>query len=272
MLLALLACTALASSNSNHVAVKASMLLTGWIDVLPDGSVRAYGLDPRVQVPDGVRRLVDKKVAGWKFRFDRPVTAVQHEIMFLRITATPVDDRHDVIAISGASFIDGSWNISDLPYYKGSLPAAYPQTARNAKVSGTAYLVLRINRQGKVEKVAAERVDLDVYGPENLMGQFRDLLAHAAIKGVESATFHVPSTGSHVGDPYWDVRLPVPFHLITDGVPPMDPHGVWSPYNPGPLQSVSWLTGDEQAGMPPDAMPIVETAAQNDCAAHLVTM
>lgn len=272
ILLALLACTALASSNSNHATVKASMLLTGWIDVLPDGSVRAYGLDPRVQVPEVVRKLVDKKVPGWKFRLDKPVAGVQHEIMFLRITAMSVDDRHDVIAIGGASFIDGSWKITDLPYYKGSLPAAYPQVARNAKVSGTAYLVLRINRQGKVEKVDAEQVDLNVYGPESLMGQFRDLLAHAVIKGVKSVTFNVPSTGSHVEDPYWDVRLPVPIRLTTDGVPPMDPHGVWSPYNPGPFQPASWLTSDEQAGMPPDAMPIVETAARDNCAVHLVTM
>lgn len=270
--MALLACTALAGSNPDHTVVKASMLLTGWIDVLPDGSVRAYGLDPRVQVPEVVRKLVEKKVPGWKFRLEKPVASVQHEIMFLRITATPVDDQHDSIAISGASFIDGSWKASDLPSLKGSLQSAYPQTARDARVSGTAYLVLRINRQGKVEKVAAEQVDLDVYGPEKLMGQFRDLLAHAAIKGVKSATFNIPSTGSHVGDPYWDVRLPVPFHLIKDGVPSMEPHGIWSPYNPGPLQPASWLTGDEQAVMPQDAALGFVTAAQSDCTVHLVTM
>jgi hypothetical protein len=272
MLFALMACTALASSDPNHAAVKASMLLTGWIDVLPDGSVRAYGLDPSVQVPEVVRKLVDKKVPGWKFRLDKPVTAFQHEEMFLRITATPVDDLHDVIAISGASFIDGSWKTSDHPSYKNPIQPVYPQTARDARVSGIAYLVLRINRQGKVEKVVAEQVDLDVYGPEKLMGQFRDLLAHAAIEGAKSATFNVPSTGSHVGDLYWDIRVPVTFRLIKNGVPPMDPHGVWSPYNPGPLQPASWLASDEQTVMPPDATPIVVTAAQNDCTVHLVTM
>jgi hypothetical protein len=132
-------------------------------------------------------------------------------------------------------------------------------------------LVVRINRQGEVEKVAAEQVDLDVYGPEKLMSQFRDLLAHAVIEGVKSAAFNVPSTGSHVGDPYWDVRIPVPFHVIKDGVPPMDPYGVWSPYNPGPLQPVSWLTSNEQTAMPPDANHGFITTAQSDCRVHLVS-
>lgn len=270
--MSLLACAALASSNPDHPVVKASMLLDGWIDVLPDGSVRSYGLDPRVAVPEVVRKLVDKKVPSWKFRLDKPVAAFQHETMFLRITAAPVDDQHDVIAISGASFIDGSWKTSDHPSYKNTIQPVYPQTARDARVSGIAYLVLRINRQGKVEKVAAEQVDLDVYGPEKLMSQFRDLLAHAAIKGAESATFNIPSTGNHAGDPYWDIRVPVRFSLIKNGVPTMDPHGVWSPYNPGPLQAVSWLTSDEQAAMSPDATPIVVTAEQSDCTVHLVTM
>jgi hypothetical protein len=270
MLLGLLACTALASSNENRAVGKASMLVTGWIDVFPDGSVRDHGLALADTIPQVIRRLVDKKVPAWKFRFDKPVNAVQREIMYLRITVTPVDDKHDSIAISRASFIDASWRLTDHPYLNGGSVGTYPYAAKASHVTGTAYLALRINRQGKVEKAAVEQVDLDVYGPEKLLSKFRNLLADAAMEGVKSATFNLPSTGSHVGDPYWDIRQPVPCRIVTDGVPPMDNYRILLPYNPGPIQPVSWLPGDVQAAVPPDANFVV-TAAQGDSTAHLVT-
>jgi hypothetical protein len=269
MLLMLLACAALASSDENRAVGKASMLVVGWIDVLPDGSVRDHGLALSDTLPPIVRKLVDKKVSGWKFRFDKPVDTVQRETMYLRITATPVDDKHDSIAISGASFVDASWKLTDHPFLNGSI-GVYPHAAKAAHVMGTVYLALRINRQGKVEKAAVEQVDLDVYGAEKLLSKFRTVLADAVMEGVKSTTFNVPSTGSHIGDPYWDFRVPVPFRIVTDGVPPMDNYRIWLPYNPGPIQLASWLSGDAQAVMPPDANFVV-TAAQGDSSAHLVT-
>jgi hypothetical protein len=267
MLLVLLACTALASSN--RTVGKASMLVIGWIDVRPDGSVRDHGLALSDTLPQIVRKLVDNKVSGWKFRFDKPVDTVQHETMYLRITVTPVDDKHDSIAIGSASFVDANWKRTDHPFLN-ELSAVYPHAAKASHVTGTVYLALRINRQGKVEKAAVEQVDLDVYGPEKLLSQFRDLLANAVVEGVKSTTFNLPSTGSHVGDSYWDIRQPVPCRIITDGVPPMDNYRILLPYNPGPIQLASWLPGDAQAAMPPDANFVV-TAAQGDASVHLVT-
>jgi len=269
MLLVLLACAALASSNENRAVGKASMFVVGWVDVLPDGSVRDYGLALADTIPPIVRKLVDKKVPGWKFHFDKPVDTVQRETMYLRITVTPVDDKHDSIAISGASFVDASWRLTDHPFSNGSI-GVYPHAAKASHVTGTVYLALRINRRGKVEKAAVEQVDLDVYGPEKLLSQFRNVLADAVIEGVKSMTFNIPSTGSHVGDPYWDIRLPVPCRIVTDGVPPMDNYRIWLPYNPGPIQPASWLPGDMQVAVSPDANFVV-TAAHGDSSVHLVT-
>lgn len=132
---------------------------------------------------------------------------------------------------------------------------------------------MRVNRQGKVENIAAEQVNLDIRTRESQMRYFRDVLADAAIKGVGSWTYNLPTTGKHAEDPSWDVILPVRFNMIPirfDLTPkPQDSYGKWEVYVPGPRQPVPWLN-DEQYGVSPDTIP-AGSISQAASSLHLAT-
>lgn len=266
----LLAWTALAGPNDVRRSVEASMLVTGWIEVAPDGSVRDYTVDRPEKIPPIVTDLIKKSVPGWKFHFDEPVDAVQRTKMSLRIKATPVDDKHDSIAISGATFGDGGEAPTDHVSYKDRQPPRYPLDAIASRVSGTVYLIMRVNRQGEVQDVAAEQVNLGVYGREAEMRRFRTMLANAATEAAKKWTYHLPTTGKHLSDPYWDVIVPVQFDLHVYGAPEQDTYGKWEPYIPGPRESVPWLKTDTRTASSPDAIP-AGSISQASSSLHLTT-
>lgn len=246
------------------------MLVTGWIEVAPDGSVHNYTIDRPEKVPQVVTDLVKKSLPGWKLHFDAPVDAIQRAKMYLRIKATPIDDKHDSIVISGATFGDGDDTPTAHVTYKDRQSPKYPREAVDARVSGTVYLILRVGRQGMVEDVAAEQVNLGAYGREAEMRRFRNMLANAAIEAAKKWTYNLPSSGKHVMDPYWYVRVPVNFNPHVTGAPQEDTYGKWEPYIPGPRESVPWLKNDARTASSPDTIP-AGSISQADSSLHLTT-
>ncbi|WP_158545107.1 energy transducer TonB [Dyella monticola] len=267
---ALLAWTACAGATDVRKTAEASMLVTGWIDVAPNGSVHDYTIDRVENVPSAVTDLIKKSVVGWKFHFDEPVDAMQRTKMYLRIKATPVDDQHESIAISGATFGDGGDAATDHVRYKDRQPPSYPHDAVESRVSGTVYLVVRVNRQGTVENVAAEQVNLNSYGRESQMRHFRDMLADASIEAAKKWTFKLPTTGKHTADPYWDVRVPVAYNLNVMGAPKQDTYGKWQVYIPGPRELVPWLKAEASMTSSPDTIP-AGSISQANTSLHLTT-
>ncbi|GGA39235.1 energy transducer TonB [Dyella nitratireducens] len=269
-LLALSAWTASAGPSGAHKAVEASMLVTGWIEVAPDGSVHGYTIDQPEKLPQTVINLIKKDVPAWKFRFDEPAAAIQRTPMHMRIKATPVDDKHDVIAISDASFGDLSGNDTDSISSKARQPIKYPREAVEAGVAGTVYMIIRVNRQGKVEDIAAEQVDLHVRIREAQMRYFRDMLAKAAIESAKNWTFNLPTTGKHAADPYWNVAVPVSFNFGPPHMSDDADYGKWDIYVPGPRQPVPWMTADAQNAISPNTIP-AGSISQAESSLHLTT-
>jgi TonB family protein len=265
----LLAWTVWAGPNDIRKTAEASMLVTGWIDVAPDGSVHDYTIDRPEKIPPSVIDLIHASVPGWKFHFAEHVDAIQRAKMNLRILAKPIDDQHDTLAINGATFGDGAAAATDHVTAKNMQHPKYPRAAVEARVDGTVFLLLRVGRQGQVEDAAVEQVNLGVYGREAQMAHFRAVLGDAALEAARKWTYNAPTTGQHVADPYWYLRVPVAFNLHVRGMRE-DTYGKWEPYIPGPREWIPWAKNDNRLSSSSDAIP-EEGISQVDQSLQLTT-
>lgn len=253
----LMACAAFAEGPAAvRKRAEASMLVTGTIDVMPDGSVRSYAIDQVDKLPPIVVQVIRQNVPGWKFQLEDRQDAAVRAKMSLRILAKRVDDQHESIGISGAQFGEDHKVPGETVSYKTRLPPRYPGLALRSKVSGTVYLVVRVGRNGQVEDAAAEQVNLAVYANDRDMELFRNDLAKAAIMAARQWTFNTPTTGKHVADDYWVARVPVNFNLLPLGASDASvPYGKWQAYVPGPHQLVPWLEKSKLLSGAADTVP-----------------
>jgi hypothetical protein len=175
MFCVLMACTASAESlDAIRQRAEASMLVTGSVEITPDGSVKDYSIDHLDMLPKPVVQLIRNNMPLWKFRFDSPQTAAVTAKMSLRLLAKHVDNTHDSLSISGAQFeqghqIPGEWtsrNTIVLPHY--------PTLELASHASGTVYVAMQIGRDGHVMKAVAQQVNLSVYAGDSDMKVFRD--------------------------------------------------------------------------------------------------
>lgn len=258
LLCGLLTGTALADGQRSVAKqAEASMLVTGTIVVAPDGSVSSYAVDHSEKLPPAVVSVIEKNAARWTFKpvllDGKPVMAKAS--MNLRIVVTPMQQKGSyTVAIRGASFGQGapggnvSKGIRTLPHY--------PMGTILDRVSGTVYLVVKVGRQGQVEDVAAEQVNLRVLGRPFEMKRWRKEFAEASVAAARSWTFHPPVTGAHANDPYWVARVPVTFNIRpVGGQSPRPAYGQWQSYIPGPHALIPWLDQKQLAASDADAVP-----------------
>ena len=229
--------------------VEVSMLLTGSIDIEPDGSVSGYVLDDRAKVPDYVTSLVDRQVPAWQFEPTlRNGQAVPvRSRMSLRVVARPVEGDDFQLSIGSVSFGEYSDDATDYVTYDSLEPPRYPMDMVRIGGAGTVYLVLRIGRDGRVDDLFVEQVNLTTLGAEAQMVRMRDKLAKAAAEAAWKWTFRPPTTGQAVDEDYWAVRVPVEFTLGEDKPAA---YGQWSAYLPGPRATAIWAQDD----VSPDAI------------------
>lgn len=229
-----------ASAVRKHA--EASMVVTGQIEIGPDGAVRACTLDQPDKLPSPVADLVRQGAAAWRFepvvRDGAPIAA--RAPMNVRVVARPEEDGKTFsLRIAGATFGDGP--SEEQPHYKRRAAPSYPQEAVQARVAGTVYLIVRVGRDGTVADVAPEQVNLTVVDNERGMRRWRKVLADASISAARNWTFELPSAGPHKDDGEWIVRVPVAFHLREWGAPDRSGYGTWEGYIPGPKESIPWL-------------------------------
>jgi hypothetical protein len=231
--------------------IESSMLVTGTIDIEPDGRVGGHALDQAEQLPPAVVAFIGRNVPEWKFApvvvDGKPVRA--RVSMGLRIVAKRLDEGHFAIRIRNAGFSE--YRPGDYPTSKNMPPPKFPNAALRGNVSGTVYLVVRIGRSGRVEDVAAEQVNLRVVDSEKGMQNWRDLLAKVAEKGARAWEFNPPTSGAELDKPYWLARVPIEF--IIGGMEKAPKYGEWQAYVPGPHQRIPWL-GNNDASPGPDAL------------------
>ena len=255
----MLSCVALAAGPSEvRKQAQAGMLVTGLIEVTPEGKVKSFALDQQSKLPAPVVELLGENIPTWEFKpvvdDGKPVAAKAK--MNLRIVAKRVDDQHSSISIEGAQFGENTNQSGETITRKTMEQPKYPPLEIASRVSGTVYLLLRVGRNGQVEDAAAEQVNLGVYASERDMERFRNDLADAALKAARQWTFNTPTVGKHINDDYWVARAPVAFNIILRGAsPPHDEYGKWQSYIPGPRELVPWLDKSRLMSGSPDAAP-----------------
>lgn len=250
------------SASTVRKRAEASMVVNGHIVLAPDGSVRSCTLDQQEQLPAPVVSLIKSNSAIWRFQ---PVlvdgVAVSAEApMHLRVVATPTGDGKTFnLRIAGATFSNSK---ADKGLgYKDRTPPHYPQEAIQARVSGTVFLLVRVQRDGTAGDVAAEQVNLDVADNESGMRRWRWLLASSSVEAARHWTFTVPDAVHAQGDGSFVVRVPVVYHLHKMGEPEAKrpEAGAWQAYIPGPKESIPWMDEyrrtHQDESMSVDALP-----------------
>jgi hypothetical protein len=239
--------------------VQASMLVTGTIDVAPDGHVASYALDHPDKLPATVRDLLGKAIPGWTFEpvvvDGQPVTA--RSPMSVRVVAKPLDDGRYSIGVAGAVFGHGPDHSGRTLTAKDRVVPAYPPEALRARVAGEVYVLVRVDRQGKVAEALARQVNLRVIASDREMERWRGVLARASVNAIKHWTFTPPTVGKDAAAPYWQATIPVDFDLRGWGVSRAEgrlSYGQWRPYVPGPVQPAPWADKSLVAGAA-DAVP-----------------
>src|SRR3546814_397588 len=126
--------------------------------------------------------------------------------MTVRMLARPSGEDKFEVSIAGTSFGLDGWRPTDNVQRLEMKPPHYPRDVVRGGGQGTAYLVLKVGRQGAVEDVVVERVNLSVYASKREMDRFRKRLGAAAAKAAWDWTFIPPSTGDLAQDASWSVR------------------------------------------------------------------
>lgn len=252
-------CAVAAGKTASAVrkSMEMSMLVSGTIEVNTDGRVAGYRLDHVEQLPPGVLTLIAQQVPHWTFqpRQEDGNTSASSR-MGLRIVATGAGEGGYDVRIAAASFVDEQDGAS----VRGvQMPApVYPRAAAMAGIKGTAYLVLKIGRDGTVADSVVEQVNLTVVGNEQQMQTGRRLLAQSARAAAQDWTFAPPTHGSLADDAYWVVRVPVDYQLVDEYRPLKEASSdttAWRAYIPGPRTQAPWKQdGPASTGFKPDAM------------------
>lgn len=249
IVLLLLATWSLAAAAQSEREIReqaqASMLVTGTIDIEPDGSVSAYVLDHEEKLPPFVADVVDRAVPGWRFE---PVVVDGASVrarsrMTVRLVAAPAKDDGIEVRISGARF--GAYEEEDAGFVRAVSrpPPRYPSMSARLYPRGDVYLALKIGREGQVMDVAVEQVNLRSAANATTSARIRKLFSDAAIDAARKWTFRPPTTGDQADAPYWSVTASISFLIHGD---PVDDYGDWIGYIPGPHQPAPWLRQAER--------------------------
>lgn len=243
----MLATTLAAAHASNSTAFTASMLVTGKISVSPKGDVTSYKLDQPGKLPKAVLGMLDTSIPNWRFKpvMRHGVAVAAHADMSLRILATPEGNHRYRLSLSSSFF--GNYNAPDTLREEHITPPRYPRVEEGGGVQGTVYLLLRINRDGRVDKAAAEQVNLRISDTSKEMQKWRHDLAKAAILAARQWTFKVPDTGPEAHQASWYASIPIEFGLGPDN------YGSWYTYFPGPVRYIPWADKSQLANGPIDS-------------------
>lgn len=237
---------------------ESSLQVSGTITIGKDGSVIAHTLDPKAPLGEPLTQFVSKAVAAWRFapiRVDGELVNAKVP-MYLRLVARRAEG--DTLNVTIASSYFGSNDAvakTDNPSSIKLTPPRFPQKALYMGGQGTVYLIVQVDRAGKVANVDAEQVNLRVAGSERDMAMIRDQFTEAAVRVARGWTFTVPTTGETADDASWLVRVPVDFVLSGPGEAQRTP-GSWDTYIPGPRNmGMPWAQEKLQTAGSPDALP-----------------
>lgn len=228
--------------------IEASMLVTGEVVIAIDGKLQSYTIDKQEALPAEVSRLLSRYLPNCIFDVvtasGKPETVKAK--MSLQLVARQTDHGSAVISVRDSIFMD-----PDTPDYiapKNLAPPLYPLAAFQSGITGTVYIVLRLNPDGTVAETHAEQVNMTVVGSEHDLQRARDMLAKASLKQAKRWTFEIAPARLAKPDPI-SVRVPVDYALFDHASKPVAPYGKWQWHVPGPYAPIPWEPRNASSGI-----------------------
>lgn len=235
--------------------VEASMLLTGTILVGPEGQVVEHSIDQPDKVPRQMLDFVGQSVEEWKFEptlLEGKPVSVRNK-MSVRLIARKTEDGKFKAYIGGVDFQPFSPQTAEGTEIASQTmtPPSFPMSAAEAGIQGTVYLVIRVGRNGRVEDLVPEQVNLKIVASESKMRYWREVFARSAMKTAQQWVFTPPAKGENADLPFWSVRVPVDYKFYGEAE---KKYGEWDAYVPGPRQEIPWKNWSDLPGFSPDAL------------------
>lgn len=224
--------------------IETSLVAEGTIDITADGRVLDHALKRPDELPKSVVEMIARTVRQWRFEpvVLNPGTTRARAPMSIRLVAKKLDDGRFSVELRGAQF--GTHAPDETVKSVKLTRPQYPDDALYAGVGGTVYVVLRVGRDGRVQDLVAEQVNLRAIAPERDMEHWRMILARAALRTARKWTFDPPKQGDDVDAEYWVVRVPVDF-IAPDQHEPAEHE--WHAYVPGPRAVIPWAADSSPA-------------------------
>lgn len=241
------------SARAARAQAEGSMVLSGSIDIAPDGSVEGFTLKDEHKIEPYIQDFLKQNVARWRFEpvlRDGKAVAAKTPVN-LRLVARQVGDGGMDVVLSSASFRNYDPKATDGVASDNMRPPSFPRELLDMRGAGEVLLLVRVARDGTVDDVIAEQVNGYVAGSPRAMQRMRDVMARAAVGAARKWTFVAPTTGARVDDPFWTVRVPVRYFYGGNG----DRYGKWQAYIPGPKQRATWDVGHGDTDAAPDLLP-----------------
>jgi hypothetical protein len=232
--------------------VESSMLVKGTIETNADGSVNTLVIDQSDKFPAGLVDFVRKQVLAWEFEpvlVDGKAMRARSPVS-LRVVARAVGGGNYSIAIRNASFDGEPTKEGETLSSKRMDPPRYPELVARSGASGTVYVVVKTDKQGRVVDAVAEQVNLRTIGTAKEMEAWRKALADAALNAARKWTFTPPVHGETADDESWSARVPCDFKMDSRAT---FVYGKWEQYIPGPRQSIPW-SDEDRPGFSPDSL------------------
>ncbi|WP_282247021.1 TonB family protein [Stenotrophomonas sp. PS02300] len=244
--------TAAQTARAVRETAEASMTLTGKIDIGTDGHVTSFQLDHADKLPADLAAFVQRQVQAWQFRpavENGTAVATQTPVTLRLLSQSSPDGAGDTVRVAGASF--SKYDPDDTSRVTSSeiRSPTYPKTLAAMRAKGEVLLLLKVGRDGTVDDVVAEQVNLRVVGKESQMRQVRNEFARASVSTARSWTFRPPTTGKLKDAESWTVRIPVRYMMGE-----RTPYGTWEAYIPGPRERAPWRTSQAGAEAAPDLL------------------
>jgi hypothetical protein len=233
--------------------VEGSMVVTGTIGITPQGTVLGYALDHPEKLPSVVVDVIGKTVPSWTFQpvlqDGKPVAAKAR--MNLRIVARPIGGGNFQVAVRSAYFGDHRAGMKTMGSQE---KPRYPREAMQDRASGTAYVVLRVDRSGHVADAFARQVDMRVLADDRELDRLRGLFAQASVKALRQWAFEPAAASDH--QPYRIALVPVSYDIAERGHrPDHEAYGQWQGYVPGPVEPAPWFDEEKMLSGATDALP-----------------
>lgn len=219
--------------------VVGSMRLTGTLAVGADGTITGYAIDHSKKVPPEVLRHVARYVPRW--RVVKKDGGAGNKRFSVRVMATPRGDGYFALSLIGASIMEKQRPEEAVAADGRLRRPQYPRSLGHIGVSGTVYVAAKVGRDGKVEDLVTEQVNLNFVGtPAEVAKARADFAAHTAA-AVRQWKFRLPKVGPYAGQPYLVVRVPMAYVIKWPS------YAEWEYYVPGPRRAVPWVQEDGMA-------------------------